>query len=148
MAVDSGITPVGKAQRVLGQRAPSRMMMMIGGDHTTRSATVIGMMTTTIGGGPRVPSLVHPRAPSPMMMMMMMMIGGANIRCFVLESLLAPRGPKKGPRGPKRASRVNFQKIFEIFGADLEWNFGVSWGTFGRLLLYQDVLLMRASAEA
>ena len=70
MAADYGITLVGKAQRVLGQRAPSHMMM-IGGDRTARSAMVTGITKTTmtmIGGDPRVPSPIHPRAPSHMMM--------------------------------------------------------------------------------
>ena len=81
MAVDSGITPVGKAQRVLGQRAPSRMMMMmmIGGDHTARSATVTGMTTTTIGGDPRVQSLVHLRPPSLLGMTITTMIGVGEV---------------------------------------------------------------------
>ena len=42
--------------------------------------------------------------------------GGAELRVFVLEGFLAPRGPKEGPRRPKKAPGVNFVRILGGLG--------------------------------
>ena len=53
--------------------------------------------------------------------------------CFILEGLLAPRGPKRGPRGPQRAPRLNFEKILDGFSDGSGRILETCWDGFGKI---------------